>query len=239
MIWIVLTLVALAVLAPLLLVLRGRGTMRGARELALDLHRSQLQELDRDLAEKRILPEEHKTAVLEVQRRLLSAGAMEEAPARSGQRWPVILTAVLVPIAGAGLYWASGAKPTLTSGENGAFVRQAQEEALVDMLHQRLLEMDPATDRAREGYKLLGKAEMSLGHKAEAAEAFKMALTGKFDPVTAVLAAEASTEAEGRVSEDSAALFQRALDTEPNAPWRDAVKKRIAENKAPPAQPPR
>src|SRR5206468_1199548 len=51
MIWALLALLTLAVLAPVLLALRGRSGARGARELAVQLHRTQLQEVDRDLAE--------------------------------------------------------------------------------------------------------------------------------------------------------------------------------------------
>src|SRR3954454_11050551 len=99
MIWIALAVLALAVLAPMLFVLRGRAGARGARELAMQLHRAQLQELDRDLAEGRILPAEHQTAVLEVQRRLLTAAEAADAAPRPGSSWPVLAAAVLVPVA--------------------------------------------------------------------------------------------------------------------------------------------
>src|SRR5436190_1780547 len=81
---------------------------RGARELAVELHRTQLQELDRDLAEGRLLPAEHKTAVLEVQRRLLAAAEAGEPAPQPGKAWPVLATAVLVPAAALFLYLASG-----------------------------------------------------------------------------------------------------------------------------------
>ena len=50
MIFVLIALLALAVLAPVLLGLRGRVDSRGARDLAVELHRTQLRELDRDLA---------------------------------------------------------------------------------------------------------------------------------------------------------------------------------------------
>ena len=230
MIWIAVALLALAVLAPLLLVLRGRAASRGARDLAVQLHRTQLQELDRDLAEGRILPAEHQTAVLEVQRRLLAAASADESAARPGARWPVLAAIVLVPAAAFGLYFVSGSQPFMPSVSGTAQrARAAEEAALIDELRQRLSRMDPATDRARQGYVLLGSVEEARGNDRAAAEAYRMALRGKFDPAIAARAAEAAVRAEGGVSETSAALFRRALAAAPDAPWRDAVLQRLQE----------
>ena len=228
MIWALLALLALAVLAPLLLALRGRAGARGARELAMQLHRTQLQEVDRDLAEGRILPAEHVTAVLEVQRRLLAAAEAREADARPGARWPVLAAAVLIPVAAFGLYWMSGSQPGMPSVDAASRqARAAEEGALIAELRQRLSTMDPASDRARQGYVLLGSVEEARGNAAAAAEAYRTALRGKFDPTIAARAAEAAVRAEGGVSESSAALFRRALAAAPDAPWRDAVLQRL------------
>ena len=204
--------------------------MVGARDLALQLHRTQLQELGRDLAEGRILASEHQTAVLEVQRRLLAAAAKQDAAARSGPRWPVLAAAVLVPVAAFGLYWVSGSQPFMPSVSGAAQqARAAEEAALIEELRRRLATMDPTTERARQGYVLLGSVEEARGHDAAAAEAYRMALRGKFDPTIAARAAEAAVRADGGVSESSAALFRRALAAEPDAPWRDAVLQRLQE----------
>ena len=228
MIWALLVLLALAVLAPLLLALRGRGGARGARELALQLHRTQLQELDRDLAEGRILPTEHATAVLEVQRRLLAAAEATEAESRPGARWPVLAAIALVPAAAFALYLVSGSQPGMPSIDAASQqARAAEEGALIAELRQRLSTMDPASDRARQGYVLLGSVEEARGNDAAAAEAYRMALRGKFDATIAARAAEAAVRAEGGVSDSSAALFRRALAAAPDAPWRDAVLQRL------------
>ena len=77
---------------------------------------------------------------------------------------------------------------------------------------------------------LLGTIEAQRGNDAAAAAAFRMALQGKFDPTVAARAAEATTRAEGGVSESSAALFQRALAAAPpDAPWREYVEQRLKE----------
>jgi cytochrome c-type biogenesis protein CcmH len=230
MIWLVLALLALAVLAPLLFVLYGRAQPRGTRDLAVELHRTQLLELDRDLAEARILPAEHQTAVLEVQRRLLAAAAADESAARQGARWPVLVACVLIPLAAFGLYWVSGSQPDMPSDSATAQqARAAQESALIAELRDRLSRMDPTTDRARQGYVLLGSVEEARGNAAAAAEAFRMSLRSGFDPTVAARAAEAAVRAEGGVSETSAALFRRALAAAPDAPWRDAVQARLQE----------
>lgn len=235
MIFVLIAFLALAVLAPVLLVLRGRVESRGTRDLAVDLHRTQLRELDRDLAEGRILPAEHATAKLEVQRRLLAAAAAEDAAPRLGARWPVIATVIVVPLAAAGLYAVSGSKPMMpsTSGDSEQ-ARAAEEAGLIDSLRAQLSVMDPNTDKARQGFTLLGGIEEQRGNDAGAAAAFRMALEGKFDPTIAARAAEATVRAEGGVSDRSAALFRRALAAAPpDAPWRKYVEQRLGEKRLP------
>ena len=229
MIFVLIALLALAVLAPVLLGLRGRVDSRGTRDLAVDLHRTQLREIDRDLAEGRILPAEHATAKLEVQRRLLAAAAAEEAVPRMGARWPVIATVLIVPIAAIGLYAVSGSKPMMPSSTGGGDQARAAEEAtLIDGLRAQLSTMDPNTDKARQGFALLGSVEEQRGNDAGAAVAFRMALQGKFDPTLAARAAEATVKAEGGVSDSTAALFRRALAAAPvDAPWRQYVEQRL------------
>ncbi len=231
MIFVLIVILALAVLAPVMLVLRRQIDSRGSRDLAVELHRTQLRELDRDLAEGRILPAEHATATLEVQRRLLAAAAAEDQTAATGARWPVIATLIVVPLAGLGLYAVSDSRPSMPSSRADTVQARANEEAvLIDGLRAQLALMDPETDKARQGYTLLGTIEAQRGNDAAAAAAFRMALQGKFDPTVAARAAEATTRAEGGVSESSAALFQRALAAAPpDAPWREYVEQRLKE----------
>jgi cytochrome c-type biogenesis protein CcmH len=231
MIFVLIALLALAVLAPVLLGLRGRVDTRGARDLAVDLHRTQLREIDRDLAEGRILPAEHATAKLEVQRRLLAAAAAEEAAPRLGARWPVIATVIIVPLVAVGLYAVSGSKPMMPSSvAGGAQANATEEAALIEGLRAQLSTMDPNSDKARQGFTLLGTVEEQRGNEAGAAAAFRMALQGKFDPTIAARAAEATVRAEGGVSDSSAALFRRALAAAPkDAPWRAYVEQRLGQ----------
>lgn len=233
MIWLAIFLLAAAALAPLALVLRRQAEARGGRDPALALHRAQLADLDRDLAEGRILPAEHATARLEVQRRLLHAGDAEEAPAQPGSRVPLFATLAAVPLLALGLYLIAGVPNLPSPGPALETQRRASEEAvLIGQLRESLTAMDPNSDRARQGYILLGNVEEARGNDAAAAAAWGVVLQTRFDATLAARAAEASVRAAGGVTEGSAALFRRALEAAPpNAPWRDAVQQRLAEQR--------
>ena len=235
MIWLAILLLAAAALAPLLLVLRRQAEAKGGRDPALALHRAQLAELDRDMAEGRILPAEHATARLEVQRRLLAAAEGAEPPANPGVRWPLFTTLGLVPVLALGLYLVRGVPSLPSPGPAAAAQREAAgEAALIVQLRERLAAMDPATDQARQGYVLLGNVEESRGNDAAAAAAWRTALKDRFDATLAARTAEATVRAAGGVSDSSAALFRRALAAAPpDAPWRAVAEQRLAEPRIP------
>ncbi len=222
---------ALVALVPLALVLRrvGAGT-RGTRDPALALHRTQLSELDRDLAEGRILPAEHATALLEVQRRLLAVA--DDRPVRTGSSTPVLVTLLIVPLVAMGLYLVGGqpGMPTIAPGspEMALIQQRAADDALVEGLRERVQALDPSTPQAREGYVLLGTIEEARGRDAAAAAAWLQALQIRFDPALAVRAAEALSRAEGHVTDASAALSRQALvGAPPDAPWRAAAEAQL------------
>ena len=237
------TVVALAVLAvaalsPLAWALRRDAALRGRRESALALHRGQLVELDRELADGRIAPVEHATATLEVQRRLLAEAASEdgmsaESPVLGGRR-VLGATLIAVPLAAAALYLVGG-HPELPDAPRADRLARAAEQnrrdaALLSDLRERLKQLDPASEQARTGYLLLGNFEDNRGQLVAAADAWRHALDIRFDPTLAAQVAEAQTQVEGRVSARSADLYRRALDGAPkDAPWRGLVEKRLAE----------
>jgi cytochrome c-type biogenesis protein CcmH len=233
LIWIALVVLALVTMVPLGLALRLKKLPRGRREAAMALHRAQLAELDRDLAEGRIGGPEHATAVLEVQRRLLAADASAELPTQVSSRASLVVVLVLVPLVGFGLYILDG-HPNLPSAspsaESAALAQRENEEAaLIERLRSGLATMDPKSDQTRQGYVLLGNAEASRGNMSDAAAAWGTALAARFDPTLAVETAEAITESQGRVTAEAAALFRRALAEAPaDAPWRGMAEKRLA-----------
>ena len=241
MIWFALALLAAAAVAPLAWSLRRTARAIGRREADVALHRAQLAELERDLAEGRIAPAEHAAAVLEVQRRLLAAAQpvrADAAPSGRRSRTPLIATALLIPIAALVLYLPGGhpelpAQP-LAARMAKAEQRMRQAAALIGELRQRLATLDPHSERAREGYVLLGNFEDASGNLPEAAAAWRKALDVRFDSTLAAQAAEAITRVRGSVTPEAAALFRRALAEAPaDAPWRRIAEQRLAGTKPP------
>jgi cytochrome c-type biogenesis protein CcmH len=236
MIWLAIVVLAAVALTPLALSLRRSVVGRSRREAAISLHRAQLAELDRDLADGRIAAAEHASAVLEVQRRLLVAAGSEETETAGRSRSPVLIALLLVPVGAFALYIVGGSPglPAAPLAERIAEARQhaEQEGMLIAQLRQRLAELDPHSDRARQGYVLLGNAEASRGRLKEAADAWRTALAVRFDPTLAAETGEAITEAEGHVTDEAATLFRRALAESPaDAAWRPMAEKRLAEVK--------
>ncbi len=233
MIWVAVAVLALCAVAPVVWSLGLRASPRSRREAAITLHRAQLAELDRDLAEGRIAPSEHATALLEVQRRLLAASELPDAAPGRASALPVLAAVVAVPLVALGLYSLSGGHPDMPSATpSQQRVRAAQQaaevDAMVTQLHQVIAGLDPHSDRARQGNVLLGHVEESRGHFAAAADAWGKALDVRFEPLLAAETAEAASLADGHVSPASAALFRRALaEAPPDAPWRAAAQKRM------------
>jgi len=238
MIWLSIVVVALVAMAPLGVSVWRGGGLRSRREAALALHRAQLTELDRDLAEGRLLATEHEAARLEVQRRLLAEAEQTEAATRRSGAWPVIAVAVVVPALALGLYVADGT-PNYAAESKIAEVAQqdaaranetARDMELITQLRAALGKLDPNSERTRKGYVMLGNAELSVGHLSEAADAFRHALATRFEPTLGAETAEVITETQGHVTPEAVALFKRALAEAPaDVAWRKAAEKRLAE----------
>ena len=236
MIWLAIALLAAISLAPLAFSLRRATVAHGRQAAAIALHRAQLAELDRDLADGRIAATEHANAVLEVQRRLLAAAENAEPRTQTSTRSPVLFALLLVPLGAFALYLVGG-EPELPAAPLAdrivaAQQRAAHDAALIAQLRQRLELLDPHSEQARQGYVLLGNAEASRGELGAAADAWRTALASRFDPTLAAETAEAIAEAQGRVTQEAATLFRRALAELPaDAPWRPMAQKRLSEVK--------
>lgn len=226
--------IALAVvtLIPLVFVLRRPAPLQGRRETAIALHRAQLAELDRELAEGRIGAPEHGAAKLEIQRRLLAAASLQDSAGRKGGVAALLVVVLLVPILAEGLYLIDGHpelpdQPAAARQQEAALAAQ-DADRLIATLRVRLAQMDPKADITREGQILLGNAEASRGHMAEAAAAWRAALAIRFDATLAAQAAEAQYQADQKLTPDTEALFRKALAAAPpDAPWRPLVQQRL------------
>jgi cytochrome c-type biogenesis protein CcmH len=237
-IWLGLALLALLTIAPAIAFALRASRARGRQEAALSLHRAQLRELDRDLDEGRLLPAEHEAAKLEVQRRLLADAALADPVAARTGFAAIAVTCVLVPTAALALYLSVGHPNFPAGAENAAqpppTPAQAAEiqkdEAEIEQLSLHLRTMDPHAPKTLDGYEILGRAELSLGHLPQAADAWQHVLADRFDPTMAAETAEILTEIAGKVTPQSLDLFRRALAAAPaDAVWRPMAEKRIAE----------
>lgn len=236
MIWLWIAVVAAMTVAPLLLFGWRSARVRGRQEAAMALHRAQLQELDQELAEGRLVLDEHSAAKLEVQRRLLADAALAERGGGASGTAVLIALGLAVPLMALLLYVRIGqpsfpppdssvAAPTPKQAEQAA-----RDEALIAQLRSKLRLMNPHAERTLEGYDILGRAELARHHLPEAADAFKMILADRFDPTLAAQTGEILTEAAGKVTPEALSLFKRALAEAPaDVPWRPMAQKRIAE----------
>jgi cytochrome c-type biogenesis protein CcmH len=200
----------------------------------LALHRAQLAELDRDLAGGQIAPADHATALLEVQRRMLTEAATTEAAPPRGSMIPLLVVLVAVPVVALLLY-LPGASPYIPAAPLAdriaqAEKRSAEEARLIEDLRQRVTTLDPTSEQARQGYLLLGNVEDARGNLRDATTAWLKALGARFDPSLAARTAETLTRLNGgNVSKEAADLFRKALAQAPaNAPWRPIVEQRLA-----------
>lgn len=222
-----LALVAAIAMVPLLLAL-GRGAVRGRRDSALALYRAQLREIERDAGEGRLGDVERAAAKLEIERRLLAEAAATETPVRQGRAHAALILLLAIPVAGGLLYLVRG-QPQMPPAPYAQMQAQtlreeAQADVLIARLRSRLATLDPHTEQAREGYVLLGNAEATRGHDADAAAAWRTALAERFDPTLAVEIAGAVLRSGQPLQHDDIVALRRALaEAPPDVPWRAAA----------------
>jgi cytochrome c-type biogenesis protein CcmH len=200
MIWAGFILLSLVVMTPFA-VAQSRIRLRGRRDAALALYRAQLVELEQEGARGRIGPAEQAQARLEIERRLLAAGAAEEeAPPEPGRiGWMLPSLVVVLPLAGLALYLPSGT-PMLPAAPLApriavAEAQMREDEAMLALLRAKVVTLDPHGGEARQGYVLMGNLEADMGDPAGASAAWGKALAIRPDPRLAALKAEADAAA--------------------------------------------
>lgn len=187
-------------MAPLLLVF-GRKDARNRREAAMALHRAQLEELARDLADGRIAPAEHQAARLEVERRLLAADSLREQPWNGNARFLLWATMLAVPVMAFALY-LPGSTPSIPSEPHTQWLAQqqalsTQRALLIAKIRIRLANEDPNSADASQGQAYL---------------------------------AEFLAEQAGAITPEALALFQQSLaHAPPDASWRLLDEQRITQ----------
>ena len=191
--WVIAALLVLVALAALLRPLVSR-TVRGVgdSEAVLGMFRRQLADIDTDLAQGRLPPDEASAARAELTRRLLAETERENKESNLAGTNPTELSwrigaalgvAGLLPAAALGVYFAVGApaainSPAAANASREAAPRDSAEvAAAVDQLKARL-ERDP--DHV-EGWALLGRTLTRLQRFAEARDAYGRAIGLKPD----------------------------------------------------------
>jgi cytochrome c-type biogenesis protein CcmH len=191
---------AIALMFPLLFIFRaGPSSARGRRDAAIAIHRAQLEELARDLANGRIAATEYAGAKLEIERRLLTADTLTDPRLDGSARWFLAITVIAVP-AMAFLLYLPGSTPNVPSVPHAVIAAREQQAAaqvdtLINQLRAHLAAIDPNSADASEGQALL---------------------------------AEALAERAGALTPESIALFKQSLaNAPPNASWRGLDEKRL------------
>lgn len=216
MIWLLVGVVALAAMTPLAIAVLRPARARGRAEADLALYRAQLAELDRERDAGRLDATAHAAATLEVQRRILSAPRDDAASAGRSSAAIIAAALFLVPAAAIGLYLVRGVPDMPSAPYDLRRQQQEAEEGLLNALRQRIAQVDPNSEPARQGFLLLGNAERNRGRNAAAAEAWARALAIRFDPQLAGDLAELQIE-ENNLAE-AASLLARALGNAPGDP---------------------
>jgi cytochrome c-type biogenesis protein CcmH len=201
MIFLWMLLLALALMLPLFLSFRKTGSFRRRREAALAMHRAQLDELARDLADARINASEYAGAKLEIERRLLSADTITESKQDGNARLLLAVTAVLIPVM-AFLLYLPGSTPNIPSEPHAQWAAREkaqhfQAEILITALRIKLSTLNPNSPEASQGQAYL---------------------------------AEAIAEDAGELTPESIALFKQSIANAPAAaPWRVLDEQRLAQ----------
>lgn len=226
MLWLGFAVLALVALGFLLWpLLREQRDMADRRAHDVAVYRSQLAEIEQELARGALSEAEAESARLEIQRRLLRADVADStasSPPSSGRFVQIgsIAALVIVPLLAGGLYLALG-RPD-AADFNASFARaQAEQEArqrqdierMIAQLRQRL-EAEP---NQREGWILLGRSLIGIERPDEAVSAFDRALALQPEDVDALsLRGEARVlAADGSVTAPAQQDFRIVLERDP------------------------
>jgi cytochrome c-type biogenesis protein CcmH len=221
---------------------REKGQPAARSAINATIYQDQLAELENDLRNDMVQPEQYAQARRELERRLLDDVTIEAAeavaadapatpPAAGRNRVAAIVVGIMVPLFTVLVYLKIGNPEVMSpqtemasvGAEAGAAGEQggqrhsdapAQIQKMVDALVERLR----ANPQDAEGWAVLGRSFYALGRHAEAADAFSKAT--ELVPNDAQLLADyadAMAMANGeRLDERSIALIRRAVQADPN-----------------------
>lgn len=201
------------------------------------IYQDQIVELENDLRNDMVQPEQYAQARRELERRLLddvtvepeavAAGAPATRPAFGRNRVAAIVVGIMVPLFTVLMYLKIGnpqvMSPQAEMASVGAEAGAPEGQRHSDAPAQILKMVDTLVERLRtnpqdaEGWAVLGRSFYALGRHAEAADAFSKATAMvPNDAQLLVDYADAMAMANGeRLDEQSIALIRRALQADP------------------------
>lgn len=215
----------LFLLPPLLQ--RGGSASRPARkDITVSIYRNEMDELESDLANATITPEQYRQARQELERRLLEdvatpPGEATPAAARGG-RWVAAVVGVAVPLVAVGIYLKLGnpdaivnpGQPAGAGAHSAGQITPQQIQAMIDELAARL-EKNP---NDAEGWAMLARSHAVMGRFNEAVRAYsKLNELVPDNPQVLADYADALAMAQGRrLAGEPVKLIERALKADPN-----------------------
>ncbi|MBI1395246.1 MAG: c-type cytochrome biogenesis protein CcmI [Betaproteobacteria bacterium] len=208
---------ALLFLLPPLLRSSSRGSV-SEDAAVVSVYRDQLAELERDLAQGTLSPDQHAQAKLEIEQRLaedLRARAdHRQAGARSG-RWIAWVLGLLIPVAATGAYVLLGTPkaldPVVRLGMSPDDAAQRHKMLELTAKLAERMEDQPGDPR---GWLMLARSYRALGKLPESERAYRRLIQVAPDDADAYadLAETLAVEAQGRIEGEALAMARKALD---------------------------
>ncbi len=217
-----LTVVVLAVVLFPLFRRREPAPTRAARDASV--YRAQLAEIDEDMAQGLLTPEEAENARTEVERRILALATVDE-PAYPGfgvwaRRALIVVIVLLLPAGTVAVYAKLGAPgyPDRPLAQRTDELRQmAETKRFEEMVEGLAAKMEKNPDDVK-GWAMLGRSYMVLGRRSESAKAYARAYDlSPEDPAIASAYGEALVHAgDGLVPDLARSLFEQTLERNPD-----------------------
>jgi cytochrome c-type biogenesis protein CcmH len=209
---------SLAVLTPLYRPLRRAQSERAQ---ALAIYRDQLDEVERDLGRGVIAASEADAARTEIARRLIKAGgeAKDDAPARgTGPQRAATAAIIAMPLAAFVFYLWVGS-PELPAEPLAARLAAPPDQQDVATLMARVEAHLAANPDDGKGWEVLAPVYARMGRWEEAVAAYRnvVRLLGSTADREADLGEALTAQADGTVTADARAAFNRAAKLDPNA----------------------
>ncbi|MGL4284734.1 MAG: c-type cytochrome biogenesis protein CcmI [Phreatobacter sp.] len=218
---------AAAIFAVLLPLARSRDSVARSSGSDLVVYKDQLAEIGRDRQVGLIGEAEADAARIEVSRRLIAAAdqaspSLDLSPPDSSlrrRRITAVAAIVLVPLVAAAVYGTRG-QPDYPAQPFAGRVRETPAERDLATLIGRVEAHLAANPEDGRGWEILGPIYARLGRGADAvkARANALRLLGATADREADLAEARVLEAQGQVTAEAKAGFERAIGLEPNHP---------------------